>query len=330
MSSPTCGTPSARCDACRSSPTIAVLSIAFGIAANTAVFTLVDQVVLRQLPVWRPGELVQVSARGTESYGGTMGDGIELSYAMYRDLRDHNSVFAGMFCRFPSALHITYGGRSEQVTGELVSGSFFPMLGVKPALGRLFTADDERAGGAHPVAVLGFNYWKSRFNGDPAAIGRSIVVNGHPLEIVGVVDARFQGMDIGQPVGLYVPISMQPQMGPAWLQLEGRRFRWVQVFARLRDGLTAERAQAGIQPLYRSLLEQETRDPAFRAASADTRRQFLAGRAQRHRCLARSIRSPRIGHRAAADPDGGRRRRAAHRLRQRRQSAHRAGRGAAA
>ena len=257
---------------------VAVLSIAFGIGANTAVFTLVDQVVLRRLPVQHAEALVQVSAPDTESYGGGMGDGTELSYAMYRDLRDHNTVFAGMFCRLPTALHVGYGGRTEQVAGELVSGTFFPLLGVQPAVGRLFTADDERAIGGHPVAVLGFDYWKSRFSGDPAVVGRTIVVNGHPLEIVGVVEAGFQGIDIGSPSQVYVPIAMQPQMGPAWLQLEGRRFRWVQVFARLRDGVTAEQAQAGMQPLYRSLLEQEAkRRGVRRRASADTKRRFLAG-----------------------------------------------------
>lgn len=257
---------------------IAVLSMAFGIAANTAVFTLVDQVVLRTLPVARPGELVQVSAPDTESYGGGTGDGTELSYAMYRDLRDHNEVFSGMFCRMPTSLTVTADGRSELVTAELVSGTFFPQLGVRPAVGRLFSADEDRAAGAHPVAVLGFNYWLSRFAGDHAVVGRTLTVNGHPLEIVGVVDAGFEGLDLGQPPQVYVPITMQPQMGPAWLQLEGRRFRWVQVFARLRPGMTHERAQAGVQTLYQSLLRQEAADAAFAAASSDTKKRFLEGR----------------------------------------------------
>ena len=168
---------------------VAVLSMAFGIAANTAVFTLVDQVVLRTLPVARPGELVQVSAQDTESYGGGMGDGTELSYAMYRDLRDHNEVFAGMFCRMQSGLTVTDGGRSELVTAELVSGTFFPQLGVRPAVGRLFSAEEDRVAGGHPVVVLGFNYWMSRFAGDRSVVGRTIAVNGHPLEIIGVVQA---------------------------------------------------------------------------------------------------------------------------------------------
>jgi len=277
---------------------IAVLSMAFGIAANTAVFTLVDQVVLRTLPVMRPGELVQVSARDTESYGGGMGDGTELSYAMYRDLRDHNQVFAGMFCRMQNGLTITYGGRSELATAELVSGTFFPQLGVQPAVGRLFTAEEDRVAGGHPVAVLGFNYWMSRFAGDRAIVGRAITVNGHPLEVVGVVQAGFDGLDLGQPPQVYVPVTMQPQMGPAWLQLDTRRFRWVQVFARLRDGVTIERAQAGLQPLYQSLLKQEAADAAFTTASGDTKRRFLEGRltvenaSRGHSSLRESITDP--------------------------------------
>jgi predicted permease len=257
---------------------VAVLSMAFGIGANTAVFTLIDQVVLRTLPVERPGELVQVSAPNTETFGGGIGDGTELSYAMYRDLRDRNTTFTGMFCKMWWGMHVGYGGRTEQVTGQLVSGTYFPTLGVKPAVGRLFSAADERAIGGHPVAVLGHAYWLARFGGDPTVVGRTLVVNRHPLEIVGVAPAGFEGLDVGEPVQVYVPIAMQPQMGPAWLQLEGRRFRFVQVFGRLKAGVTATQAQAAIQPLYRTVLEQESTDAAFSAASAETKRRFLDGR----------------------------------------------------
>jgi predicted permease len=257
--------------------TVAVLSMAFGIAANTAVFTLLDQVILRTLPVVRPAELVQVHAAGMENFGGSLGDGTELSYPMYRDLRDQNGVFTGMFCRAQTSLHVGHDGRTEQVAGELVSGTFFPLLGVRPAAGRLFTPDDDRTAGGHPVAVLGFAYWRSRFNSDPAIVGRTITVNGQPLEVVGVVQQGFEGLDIGQPAQLYVPVSMQPKMGPAWLQLEGRRFRWVQVFGRLRSGMTPETAQAGIQPVYRALLQQESSGTDFNRASADTKRRFLEG-----------------------------------------------------
>ena len=257
---------------------VAVLSMAFGIGANTAIFTLVDQVLLRRLPVPHAEALVQVSAPDSETYGGGMGDGTELSYAMYRDLRDHNSVFSGMFCRMQTSMQVSYGGRTEQVAGELVSGTFFPLLGLQPAAGRLFSAGDERAIGGHPVAVLSHGYWRSRFGGDPAVIGKTIVVNHHPLEIVGVIQERFAGLDLAYPTQVYVPIAMQPQMGPAWLQLEGRRFRFVQSYARLRDGVTADQARAALQPLYRSLLEQEAKEAAFASASAETKRRFLEGR----------------------------------------------------
>jgi hypothetical protein len=227
---------------------VAVLSIAFGITANTAVFTLVDQVLLRTLPVTRPSELVQVDSAGSESYGGGMGDGTELSYAMYKDLRDHNDVFAGMFCQSPVALQISHSGGNERVEGEQVSGSFFPVLGLTPALGRLFTAADETIGG-HPVAVLGYGYWKARFNSDPAVIGQTLAINGHPFEIVGVAPLGFASLDIGRPAQVYVPVTTQPLIGPDWLELNGRRFRWVHVFGRLQSGVTQEQARARLQPL---------------------------------------------------------------------------------
>ena len=189
-------------------------------------------------------------------------------------------------CSAASPRHCTSrtGGRSEQVNGELVSGSFFPTLGITPAAGRLFTDADDRAAGARPVAVLGFNYWKARFNGDRSVLGRTMTVNGHPLEIVGVVHSRFQGLDIGSPVSLYMPITMQPQMGPAWLQLDGRRFRWVQVFARIRDvsdaGACPDGNPAAVPVAARAGSERRgVRDGIGRHEAAIPRRP-----AERHRC----------------------------------------------
>jgi len=255
----------------------AVLSIGLGIGANTAVFTLVDQVLLRPLPVNRADRLVQVSA-DTETLAGGMGDDTELSYAMYRDLRDRNDVFSGMFCRMPWAMQVGYDGRTEQVSGQLVSGTFFPVLGLQPAMGRLLTADDERSIGGHPVAVLGHAYWTRRFATDPAIVGKTIVVNRQPLEVVGVAPAEFSGLDFANPVDVYVSISMQPQMGPDRVKLEGRHFRFVQVFGRLRDGVSIEQAGAALQPLYRAILKDEAQDAAFASVAAETRRAFLEGR----------------------------------------------------
>ncbi len=257
--------------------TVAVVSIAFGIGANTAVFTLVDQVVLRKMAIANPSEIVQLTAAGTETYGGSIGDGTELSYAMYRDLRDSNRVFSGMFCRMGTSLYVGYDKRNELATGELVSGNFFSLLGVRAAAGRVFTPSDDPVGGGRAVAVLGFDYWVSRFNADRSILGKGIIVNGHPYEVIGVAEQRFRGIDIGQPVQVYLPVTMQPKIGPSWLQIDGRRFRWVQVFARLKPGITAAQAQAGVLPLYRSILEREATDAAFASASADTKRRFLAG-----------------------------------------------------
>ena len=256
---------------------VAVLSIAFGIGANTAVFTLVDQVILRTMPVVNAGEIVQVTAAGTESYGGGMGDGTELSYAMYRDLRDHNTVFAGMVCRMPNGFQVGLDQRNEIAAGELVSGNFFSMLGVGAAAGRVLTPADDPVGGGRALAVLGYNYWLAHFNGDRSIIGRTLRINGEPFQVIGVVDRRFPGLDIGQPVDVYVPLTMQPKLGPSWLQINDRRFRWVQVYARLKPGVTAAHAQAGILPLYRSILAQEATDAAFANAAADTKRRFLEG-----------------------------------------------------
>jgi putative ABC transport system permease protein len=257
---------------------VAAISMAFGIGTNAAVFTLLDQVLVRDLPVLHAGELVQVHARGTESYGGGMGDGTELSYPMYRDLRDHNAVFAGAFCRFATSLYLGHAGHSERVYGEAVSGTFFPTLGVGAALGRVLAPDDDAKPGGNPVAVLGYRYWQTHFTGDAGVIGRSVTVNGHAFQVVGVVEPRFRGIDLGRPPAVYVPMAREPDVGPPWLQLETRRFRWVQVFARLRPGTTAQRAQVGLQPLYASILRTEERDAkAFAAASLETKRQFLDG-----------------------------------------------------
>ena len=256
---------------------VAVISMSFGIAANTTVFTLVDQVILRRLPVVRPEALVQVSAPNTETLGGGM-DQIDLSYAMFKDIRDGNQVFDGVSCRMVTPMRVGYGGATEQVNGELVSGSFFPMLGVRPIVGRLFSREDDRTVSGAPYAVLSSAYWRARFASDPAVLGRSVSINNYPFQIIGVVDPGFTGLDLGHPAQVYVPITMQPQLGPSWLKLDNRRFRWVEVYARLKGGVSRERASAGLQPLYRGILERESKDPAFTAAAAGAKKRFLAGR----------------------------------------------------
>jgi hypothetical protein len=174
---------------------IAILSLALGIGANTAIFSLVDQLILKLLPIRDPQAVVLLTAKGRH-YGGNNGRNA-LSYPMYQDLREQNKVFAGMMCRY--SMNMTVGALSqvEVVNGELVSGNYFPMLGIGPAAGRVFAADDDLHAGAHPYAVLSYAYWKSRFSGDPKVIGQTIRVNNYPLTIIGVSQAGFDGMRRG-------------------------------------------------------------------------------------------------------------------------------------
>ncbi len=261
----------------RTSPvftTIAILSIALGIGANTAIFTLVDQVMLRTLPVDDPDELVQVTFTGTR-YGSNWGDGSEISYPMYADLRDHNTVFSGMFGRFGYALHIGAAGRTERVAGELVSGTYFSVLGIDAAVGRLFSPEQDGAPGGQPYAVLSHAFWATRFGGDPAVVNSSIVVNGHAFTVVGVAQRGFDGIEFGRPVQVWVPLMMKAQLTPGWNGLDDRRYNWVRAFGRLRPGVTAEQARAALQPYYQTLLQQEVNEPAFARAAAETRERFL-------------------------------------------------------
>jgi predicted permease len=253
---------------------ITVTSIALGLGANTAIFTLVDQVLLRTLPIERPHELVQVRSQGS-SYGSNWGDGSELSYPMYADLRDHNTVFTGTFCRFGYPLHIGFSGRTERVAGELVSGTYFPVLGVSPVIGRTLLPEDDRTPGGSPSAVLSHAFWTSRFAGDPGVVGRPIVVNGHPFTIVGVAREGFDGVEVGRLTQVFVPMMMKAQLTPGWDGLDDRRFRWVRVFARLRPGVSGEQARAALQPFYKSRLEMEVKEAAFANASARVRERFV-------------------------------------------------------
>jgi hypothetical protein len=186
---------------------VALLSLAFGIGANTAIFTLVDQVLLRLLPVRDPQQLMLLWGRGPH-YGSNNGR-YKLSYPMYEDFRDHNQVFSGMFCRWNTSMSISADGKTERVEGELVSGTYFPVLGVGAALGRVFTPDDDKNPGGHPLVVISYRYWLSRFAANPNVIGKKILVNGYPLIIIGVSQAGFDGTDPGSSPQIRVPVMMK-------------------------------------------------------------------------------------------------------------------------
>jgi predicted permease len=251
---------------------VAVLSLALGIGANTAIFTLTDQVLLRMLPVKHPEQLVLLSAIGRH-YGNNMGWN-RISYPMYQDFRDRNKVFSGMFCFRETDLSLSFGGRTERIAGEIVSGNYFPELGLTPVIGRLFTAQDDLFQGSNPVAVLSYGYWRSRFAGDPSVIGRKVELNGHPFVIVGVSPAEFSGTDPGYAPQVRVPMMMAHEIG-RYLDLNDRRSRWVTAFARLKPGEQLEEAKAGLQPLFHQILRMEVEQKEFAKASPYMKKTFL-------------------------------------------------------
>ena len=252
---------------------VAVGSLALGIGANTAIFTLVDQLILRRLPVQDPDRLVILTGVGRH-YGNDMGRN-PLSYPMFQDIRDRNQVFSGVMCRYRVNPSVDAGTETEVIGGELVSGNYFHLLGIAPASGRLFTEDDDTLFGAHPYAVLSYAWWQSKFAGSPDAIGRTIRVNGYPVRIIGVSQPGFEGMEPGLPASIFVALSIAPAVRPGFADMLNRRHRWVTVYGRLKPGVSAGQAQAGLQPLFHQILEGEVAEAAFRNATAFDKEQFL-------------------------------------------------------
>jgi predicted permease len=252
---------------------VAVLTLALGIGANTAIFSLMDQVLLELLPVAHPEQLVLVAERGIR-FGNSWGDN-DISYPMYRDFRDGNQVFSGMFCRYPTSVSLGYGDRTEQVAAELVSGSYFPVLGVTAVIGRALTPDDDRVPGGHPVAMLSYSFWQNRFSSDQSIVGRQIVINGYTFTVIGVSQAGFDGVELGYKSKVFIPMMMQAQMTPRSDRLEARGLSWVTAFGRLKPGVDIAQAKASLQPLMHNILEVEVQEPTVQHYSDYDRAQFL-------------------------------------------------------
>jgi putative ABC transport system permease protein len=256
---------------------VAVLTLAVGIGANAAIFSLVDQVLLKRLPVSEPDRLVQLKFAGsdtghTSAFGGD--DFLFFSYPMYRDLRDQNSVFAGMLCMFPAQVGIQWHNMPSLANSELVSGNYFSLLGVRPAIGRLFIPQDSAARGASTFVVLSYRYWAEHFASDPSVINQAVLINGSPFTIIGVVQPGFNSVISGTTPDLFVPITMKGQMMPGWDELEDRRSKWLNIVARLKPGVTVQQAEAGINPLWKSLRAMELE--SITAKSQRFRDRFVA------------------------------------------------------
>ncbi len=237
---------------------VAVVSLALGIGANTSIFSLVDQVLLRPLPVRHPEQLV-VFHREYQAPGWAISDNAQtvFSYPLFKDIRDRATMFDGVIARAGAYVTLLYGGRTESVGANLVSGNFFEVLGVRAALGRLLTPDDEGAPGANPVVVLSYSAWQSRFGGSRTVLNQKIAVNGHPMVIVGVLESGFHGVLAGATPELFVPATMKAQMTPVWDGLLDRRTRWLNVFARLKPGMSLNQAEAALDTIYHPLMVEE-------------------------------------------------------------------------
>lgn len=254
---------------------IAVLTLALGIGANTAIFSLTDQILLRALPIVHPEELVLLRSPG-RGPGHVSTDGDEaasFSYPTYKDLREQSRAFDGLLARYAISLNVAARGQSATADGELVSGNYFQVLGVTPALGRIFSMQDETALGANPVVVLSHGYWMRQFGGSAAALNQVLVVNGTPLTVVGVARAGFTGVQVGQIPDMFIPMTMKAQMTPSWDGMNDRKDHWVAILGRLKPGATREQTESAIQGVYHSILEAEA--PAM-GMSSDELKQYLA------------------------------------------------------
>src|SRR4029450_540857 len=227
---------------------VAILSLALGIGANSAIFSLFDQMLLRPLPVTSPRGLVNLGAPGpkpgSQSCGQSAGSEEVFSYPMFRDLERVQTSFMGLAGHRNFGASIGYNGTSLAGDGLLVSGSYFPVLNLTPALGRLLTLEDDKTIGSHFVVVLSHDYWRNRFELNPAVLTSTLIVNGQAMTIVGVAPRGFNGTTLGQNPDVFVPITMRNLMQGGFDAngFENRRNYWVYVFGRLKPGVSMQQA----------------------------------------------------------------------------------------
>jgi predicted permease len=260
---------------------VAIISLALGIGANTAIFSLFNQLLLKPLPVHAPEQLVNLEAPGPKPGSQSCNQAGDcdhvFSYPMFRDLERLQTSFTGIAAHRLFGANLSYRGQTMSGEGLSVSGSYFQVLGLQPALGRLLGPADEPAIGEARVAVLSHAWWQSRFGMSPTVLNEPLVVNGQTLTIVGVAPAGFDGTTLGARPQVFVPITLQGLIQPGFDRFENRRAYWVYLFARLKPGITLEQAAAAIDTPYRNLL-QEVELPLQEGMSDATRERFRAKR----------------------------------------------------
>jgi predicted permease len=238
--------------------TVAILSLALGIGANAAIFSLFDQLLLAPLPVSHPGELINLSAPGPKPGSQSCNQAGEcddvFSYRMFRDLEAGHTGLAGLAAHRGFGTNVSYHNQPITTRGMYVSGSYFPLLGVRPALGRLLGPADDDNIGTHFVAVLSHDYWQARLGSDPGVLGQPIVVNGKSLTIVGVAAPDFEGTTVGTRPAVFIPITMRGLVSQDPGAFENRRDYWVYLFGRLAPGQSLAQAQLGLNAVYHPII----------------------------------------------------------------------------
>jgi predicted permease len=259
---------------------VAILSLALGIGANAAIFSMFDQVLLQPIPVLEPDRLVNFKTPGPQNGQNSCnqaGDCDEvLSYPMFRDIEKANTAFSGVAGHVSFGVNVSMPGQTP-VNGEgmYVSGSYFPILGIRPALGRLFTRADDNVPGANYIAVLSHGFWETHLGSNPSVIGRQITVNGQKLTIIGVGPREFTGTTMGVTPYVFVPISMREVVSPGWTGLANRNNYWVYTFARLKPGVTKEQGLAAVNTVYSRIIN-DVEAPQQKGLSEKTMAQFRA------------------------------------------------------
>jgi len=253
----------------------ALLSIGLGVGANAAIFSLVDQALFRMLPVRDPGQLVLLNWQGS-FVGHGWGSSNLMSYPFFKDLHDQTDVFDGVFGRAPTTANVLFERSTESVGAEIVTGTYFPVLGVRPRLGRLLNESDDRQPNAHAVVVLSYDYWQKHLGGREDIVGRTVLVNTHPMTVVGVAAEGFHGIDWGEVPSIWIPTMMKKQATPDFDWLLDRRGIWLHVFGRLKPGMTMDQAQARLQPWFKAMLQEDTRREDWPHVTASQQSAYLA------------------------------------------------------
>jgi predicted permease len=251
--------------------TVAVLTLALGIGANTAIFSIIDALLLDSLPVERPRELVLLRPAGPRN-GWTTGD-YSWSYQAYLGLRERQRVFSGLIAERTDAVNLTVDGFTQRAVASIVTGNYFGVLGVRPLTGRLLSEADDRVRSGHPVVVLSYGFWVERFGMRPDIVGRDVRIGGHPFTVIGIAEKRFNGLEVGGAVDLFVPTMMLPEVVTYRGALDARTSYIFQVYGRLGPGVRREEAEARLQPLYLAELEQDVAAMGARRPSGDRWRQ---------------------------------------------------------